>query len=137
MKEKEVVVVNPSHRMLSGLGLLAIGLFLTQFWFRREMTVKSDFVLLVVILFFYLTSLYTIFSWSKTRFTVESTKIVHEVYHFGVIKLVKQLQFSEVYYLQVPQLIPSFRVCLKLSEGTANDIIVKEGMSLKMTMTLI
>ena len=128
MKEKEVVVVNPSHRMMSGLGLMAIGLILTQMWFQRGMTLKADFVMLVIMVFFFVTSLYTMFSWSKTRFYAGRTDAEQDIYHFGIIKIMKKLSFTEAYYVQVPQLIPTFRVCLRLTEGEGNDIIVKEGM---------
>jgi hypothetical protein len=128
MKEKDVVVVNPSHRMMSGLGLMAIGLILTQMWFQRDMTLKTDFAMLLIMMFFFTTSLYTMFSWSKIRFYTDQTNAEQDTYHFGIIKVTKKLSFTEVYYVQVPQLIPTFRVCLRLIEGEGNDIIVKEGM---------
>ena len=78
--------------------------------------------------FFYITSLYTIFSWSKTRFYADKTEAEQDTYHFGIIKVAKKLSFAEAYYTQVPQLIPTFRICLRLIEGEGNDVIVKEGM---------
>ncbi len=126
-EQKELTLVNSSHRILSGLGLMGLGIILTQFLLknRPEITIR-DTSLIAVIAFFYLTSLYCLFSWSKTIFTFNSKEFTHITYHFGFLKKVKNGACNSVFFHQTPQLRPAYTLFLGIEEG--DDVIIKEGL---------
>lgn len=126
-EKSQMVLVNPSNRILSGLGLSVLGLILVQFWRDRNMElVGSDFILFLVICFFFITSIYCLFSWSKTTFVAGHNNFRQEVYHFGFVKKVRTGICSSVFFQQTPQLRPSYTLFLSITDS--DDLIIREGL---------
>lgn len=126
-EKSQMVLVNPSNRIVSGLGLCVLGLILVQFWRDRNMQlVGADFILFLVIAFFFITAAYCLFSWSKTTFEKGSNSFSQETYHFGFLKKVRKGECSTVFFQQTPQLRPSYTLFLSV-EGT-DDVIIREGL---------
>lgn len=125
--KKEFTLVNSSHRILSGLGLMGLGIILTQFLLdNREQVTIRDTALIVIITFFFLTSLYCLFTWSKTQFTHGSKEFTQTSYHFGFIKKIKKGACNSVFFHQTPQLRPAYTLFLGIEDS--DDIIIKEGL---------
>ena len=126
-EKQHMTLANPSHRIVSGLVLCALGIFLTNFAMERNLQlIGRDFAMFIVITFFYTTAIYCLFSWSKTSFTRNSLRFRQETYHFGCIKKVREGECSTVFFHQTPQLRPSYT--LFLSVKGEDDLIVREGL---------
>lgn len=126
-EKSQMVLVNPSNRILSGLGLSVLGVILVQFWRDRNMElVGADFILFLIIFFFFLAAIYCLFSWSKTTFVKGHNNFRQEVYHFGFFKKVHTGKCSSVFFQQTPQLRPSYTLFLSIKDS--DDLIIREGL---------
>ncbi|WDE95426.1 hypothetical protein PQO03_06810 [Lentisphaera profundi] len=126
-EKSQMVLVNPSHRILSGLGLSALGMVLIQFWRERNLNLSGpDFILFLVICFFFITAAYCMFSWSKTTFIKGHKNFHQETFHFGFYKKVREGICSSVFFQQTPQLRPSYTLFLTVKGS--DDLIIREGL---------